>query len=407
MLTRFTIIGLLHTFAYLPLFAGEPVSEDPARHIASFSFRQFSGGIILLKATLNNHPDSLNFVLDTGCGGISIDSVTCDLLKLQVSTSNVTIRGIAGARKVSFANNNTLNLPGLRVDSLNFHINDYEILTNVYGEHIDGIIGQSFFSRYIVKVNYDSNRIHVYTPGTIKYPRGGHILKPNWRSIPIESGHLEENFPVDARFYLDIGAGMCLVLSHAFAEDSISFAGNKKMYETQAEGIGGKARMKITTVREFKLGPYRFKKVPVYIFEDLYNVTEYPHLGGLIGNDLLRRFNAIFNYQKKEIHLLPNKHYTERFDYSYTGLGFYFYDNAVRVTDIMGSSPAEKAGFKVGDIIIGMDNIIGADIQSYKTILMAAGKTIKVIVMRNGQLVELKLKIVSILKGKLKNPPIF
>ena len=67
------------------------------------------------------------------------------------------------------------------------------------------------------------------------------------------------------------------------------------MLNTQAEGVGGKAYMKVTTVREFKIGPYRFRKVPIYVFDDEYNVTSYPYLGGLIGNDLLRRFNLIIN----------------------------------------------------------------------------------------------------------------
>ena len=60
-----------------------------------------------------------------------------------------------------------LHLPGLSIDSLNFHINNYEILTQVYGERIDGIVGYSVLSRYIIKVNYDSSYIEFWTRGTI------------------------------------------------------------------------------------------------------------------------------------------------------------------------------------------------------------------------------------------------
>ncbi len=34
-----------------------------------------------------------------------------------------------------------------RMDSLNFHVSDYDILSSVYGDSIDGIIGYSFFSQ--------------------------------------------------------------------------------------------------------------------------------------------------------------------------------------------------------------------------------------------------------------------
>ena len=55
---------------------------------------------------------------------------------------------------------------GLTIDSLDFHVNDYDILSSVYGDRIDGIIGYSFFSRYIVKIDYDSIK-YMYIPKDI------------------------------------------------------------------------------------------------------------------------------------------------------------------------------------------------------------------------------------------------
>jgi hypothetical protein len=324
--------------------------------------------------------------------------MTVQQLKIETVESDKTIRGIAGVRKVRFANNHTLQLPGLRVDSLNFHINDYEILSSVYGEHIDGIIGFSFLTRYIVKINYDSSRISVFSKGSMKYPKGGHLLKPMLVSIPIQNGKVRESAEeIAARFYFDTGAGLCLLLSSEFANDSLKFSPRKKMLNTQAEGLGGKAEMKITTVKEFRLGPYRFKKVPAYVFDDEYNVTSYPYLGGLIGNDLLRRFNIIINYQKRDIHLTPNSHFRDAFDYAYTGLGFYFYDGEIRVTDIMKGSPAEAAGFKIDDIIMAINNNFSKNVQVYKNILQSQGQRLKVLVYRDGLPVMLTLRVRSIL----------
>ncbi len=36
-------------------------------------------------------------------------------------------------REVDYAKNNSLIFPGLQVDSLDFYINDYDILSSVYG----------------------------------------------------------------------------------------------------------------------------------------------------------------------------------------------------------------------------------------------------------------------------------
>ncbi len=36
-------------------------------------------------------------------------------------------------------------------------VNNYDILTSVYGEKVDGILGYTFFSRYLIRVDYDSS----------------------------------------------------------------------------------------------------------------------------------------------------------------------------------------------------------------------------------------------------------
>jgi hypothetical protein len=383
-----------------PVLAQEYFSQPTSQLISSFNFRLYSGGVIMLRAKLDNYPDSLNFILDTGSGGISLDSSTVLRLGIPTVASDRTIRGIAGLKKVRFANNHSLYFPGLTVDSLNFHINDYDILASVYGEQIDGIIGHSFFSRYIVKLDYDTSMISVYTKGSMKYPKGGYLIKPTLSSIPITSNRLKEERTITTRYFFDTGAGLSLLLTEDFVGDSAVFSKKKKIFTTQAEGLGGKTFMKLTTVKEFRIGPYRFRKVPTYIFEDEYNVTNYPYLGGLIGNDLLRRFNVIINYDRRDIYLMPNRHFRDVFDYAYTGLGFYFINGQVTVTDIMKGSPAEKAGFLEGDIIIAINNNMTRNIQTYRNMLQQPGEKLKFLVVRrkDGDLEELYMKVANILK---------
>ncbi|MBC6492006.1 signal protein PDZ [Flavihumibacter stibioxidans] len=401
MLAIFTAIILTCSFIQ-PAAAQEYFSRPAAQLITNFKFRQYSGGVVMVRAKLDQYPDSLNFILDTGSGGISLDSGTVDRLKIPSEATDRTIRGIAGIKKVRFANNHSLHFPGLTVDSLNFHINDYEILHSVYGENIDGIIGYSFFSRYIVKLDYDTNRVYIYSKGYMKYPKGGYLVKPNLATIPVTINRIRDEADITTRFFFDTGAGLSLLLTEDFVGDSSLYSKKKKIYMTQAEGLGGKAFMKITTTKEFRIGPYRFRKVPTFIFEDEFNVTSYPYLGGLIGNDLLRRFNVILNYERRDIYLVPNRHYRDAFDYAYTGLGFYFINGQVTVTDIMPGSPAEKAGFLEGDIIIAVNNNMSRNIQEYRNMLQQVGIRLKFLVVRkkDGDLEELYMRVGSILKKK-------
>src|SRR6476620_1224086 len=201
--TYILFILILNCIGLSSLHAQEEFIPPPAKLLTTFSFRQFTGGVILLTARLGNYPDSLNFILDTGSGGISLDSLTCERLKIKTEPSDRTIRGIAGIRTVRFIYNQTLNLPHIDVDSLNFHVNDYDILTSAYGEQIDGIIGFSFLARYIVKIDYDSSKIMVYSKGSMKYPRGGFLLRPILSTLPIQVARIHDEKEINSRFYFD------------------------------------------------------------------------------------------------------------------------------------------------------------------------------------------------------------
>ncbi len=372
--------------------------QPQSKLLTRFSFKQYSGGVMILRATLGQLPDSLNFILDTGSGGISLDSTTCADLNLKPRPTDTTIRGMGSERKVSFLFNQQLNFPGLTIERLNFHINDYEVLSSVYGEKIDGIIGYSFFSRYIVKLNFDSSLIYVYQPGEMDYPRGGTVLRPAFTTLPIQNLRFRDRKKLDFNFYFDTGAGLCFLLSEQFVKDSSILMSKRKPLYTQAEGMGGKLQMRLTVVKMLQVGNYKFRNVPTYIFEDKYNVTSYPFVGGLLGNDLLRRFNLTINYPKREIHLLPNSHFSEAFDYAYTGLAIYYIDGSIVVDDIIAGSPAEKAGLKPNDIILGVEKNFTNNIMTYKSMLQSAKDKIKITFSRDDKLIQVTLKPISILK---------
>lgn len=387
---------ILLMFSCCSAFSQEEFIE-PSKFITKFHFDQLTGGVILMQGKFDTFADTLNFILDTGSGGISLDSSTAEYFKLKGTPSNRTIRGIAGIRNVSFLNDKTLHLPGITIDNLNFHINDYSILTEVYGLRIDGIVGYSVFSRYIIKIDYDSSRIEFWTRGSMKYPRGGFLLRPIVNTIPVQQARVKDGKTISARFLYDMGAGLNMMLSTDFLKDSSLLNKKRKLYAKEAEGLGGKIDMSMTVIKEVRLGPYKFRNVPVYVFDDTYNITSYPYLAGLIGNDLLRRFNVILNYDRRDFYLIPNSHFSEPFDYSYTGLELYYIDNKIIIGDVAKNSPAEAVGLKEGDIVLSVNKNFSQNLQQYKAAIQNAGDKLKIIVQRGGELKEYDLKVRSIL----------
>ena len=381
------------------VYCQEEFIPPPSRFITKFPFTQLTGGIVVLKARLDLIPDTLNFILDTGSGGISLDSTTAAYYHFTVVKSNKMIRGIAGTKSVDFTYNHSIVFPGLRSDSLHFHINDYDLLSSVYGMKIDGIIGLSFLRRYILKIDYDSNMVKVYTPGSFKYPKSGYLFHPMFMGLPNYQATLEDEKTITDKFIFDTGAGLCFLFSKEFTDDSLFIGKKRKLYATVADGLGGKRMMNTTVIKEAFFGPYHFKKVPVYIFDDDYNATSYPLLGGLIGNELLHRFNVIINYPDQTIHIKPNSHFDDPFDYSYTGLGIYLVDGNIRVSDIMPGSPGDRAGFRENDIIFAVNNNFTRNIQAYKAALQNAGTKVTVLILRDNQPFSLSMKIKDISKN--------
>ena len=384
---------IIFTVTFLPSYGQEKNVEKSARLITKFSYRQLSGGVVLVQARFNKIPEPLNFILDTGSGAISLDSSTTKEFKIPHVPSGRTINGIAGIREVDVSKNNTLIFPGLVLDSLDFYINDYDILSSVYGEKIDGIIGYSFFSKYIVKINYDSLKMEVYDPGKINYPKTGVLLHPLFTALPIQPLTIRDERKVNANFYIDTGAGLCFLMSKQFEEDSSILKKRRRPISVQVQGLGGKKEMLLTIVKQVQIGPYRFRKVPTNILDDEFNATSYPFLGGLIGNDILRRFNIILNYPKREIHLTPNSHFNDEFDYSYTGMNMYFIDGEIIADDVIEGSPAERGGLKKGDVITAVNSNFSNSIDTYRNLMQDVGNKITLLISRDGHPMLLSFKV--------------
>ncbi len=375
----------------------EEFIEPAAKFLTQLPFTQLSGGIIIIHAYLDKFPDTLNFILDTGSSGISLDSTTADYFHLKPTPTDRTIRGIAGIHKVSFLFNHKLRLSALNVDSLDFHVNNYNILTEVYGERIDGIIGYAVMRRFIVMIDYDSLTVSFYSKGTLRYPRGGFLLKPTINQLAAQPLKIRDARSVSSRFLYDIGAGVCMLLSNEFTADSNFADSKRKRWHKEGQGLGGNIEMELTVIKEVRLGPYRFKNVPVLYFDDKNNVTNYPYMGGIIGNDILRRFNVILNYPAGDFYITPNSHYTESFDYSYSGIELFLIDGQIIAGEVAPGSPAEAAGIMEGDEIISVNNSFGANLNQFKIALQTPKEKVKLIYRRKGILYETEIKVKSIL----------
>lgn len=363
-------------------------NKTNAIYLATIPFVEFTGGVIVFEATIGSNKTPLHFILDTGSGGVSLDSTTAVELNLKLTPTDTMVSGIAGTHKVSYIFNQRFTIGNLVSDSLNFYINDYSILSSVYGEKIDGIIGYGFLNRYIFNINFDSLKILVYSKGRFKYENGGVLLKPSFSKLVFYPISIKDKTKITSNFYFDTGAGLSLLLTEDFIKDNDLILSKRKPLVTQVQGLGGKRRMRLTVVKRIKFGPFTFRQVPTNLYDDEDKVINYPTVVGLLGNDIMRRFNITLNYAAKEFYFKPNNNFNDEFDYAYTGLSLYNFDGKIYIDDIVKNSPAEKAGLKNGDELISVATNFKGNIRDYEKLLQKANEYIKIIIKR-GDIMEL------------------
>lgn len=391
-------VWLLALLVTVNLLMTTPVYTQPTQPLplTRVQFMQVTGGVVIIQARLAPFSDTLQFIFDTGSSGISLDSATASYLGLRPSYDGLQIRGIAGIREVAQLRNQTLTIGNLTTDSLHFYINDYSVLTSIYGVRIDGVIGYAMLSRYIVSIDYDKQYMEWFATGAFTYPRKGFLLTPQINRLPAHPFLMQElqtrNYPM----LIDIGAGLNLLFSERFAKEAGVLDPTRKSWITSGEGIGGQIELRLTLLRSLRIGPYRFKKIPITIFDDSNNVTNYPSWAGLIGNDLLRRFNIILNYPAAEMHLRPNRFFYDDFDYAYIGMELYLIDGVITVGFVASDSPAKEAGLEVGDEIVAINKVIGGKLDAYKAELAHATKKVSIIYKRKGKMETALVRAVQI-----------
>ena len=359
-------------------------------------FLQVTGGVVIIQAQLAPFSDMLQFIFDTGSSGILLASATAHYLGLRPTFDGLLIRGIAGIREVPQLRNQSLTIGSLRTDSLNFYINDYSVLTSIYGVRIDGVIGYALLSRYIVSIDYEKQYIEWFAPGLYPYPRKGTLLRPSINKLPAHPFLIQELQAKSYPLLIDIGAGLNMLFSERFAKEAGVLDPTRKSWVTSGEGIGGQIELRLTLLKSLRIGPYRFKKIPITIFDDSYNVTNYPHWAGLIGNDLLRRFNTVLNYPAAEIHLKPNRFFYDEFDYAYIGMELYLIDGLIKVGFVASNSPAQDAGLEVGDEIVAVNKILSGKLDAFKAELAHASKKVTIIYKRHGKIETAIVKAIRI-----------
>lgn len=209
-------------------------------------------------------------------------------------------QGSAKGASVTVGNSNRFSFAGIEIEKAPIAFVDYAGSLKA-----DGVVGYNCFMGKVVKIDYTAKQM-VILDALPEIDAGYKKMDMLWRGA---GTFVEITLPLEGREYqtlalFDTGSkwSLSLCMSDPFVRRNFEqLSGIGTRYGRMASGT--RVKNKVVTLEELRLGDFAMKQVQA----DLEYVNRE---GGLafnkLGNDFLRRFDAVMDYQKSEIYLKPN-----------------------------------------------------------------------------------------------------
>jgi len=269
---------------------------------------------------------------------------------------------------------------------------NYFDLDEMVGAPIAGLIGGGFFKNFIVNIDYKKHKLVLIDPLQFEPPK-------DFISLPI---HVKTNKPyvnaeanlldgtdVQVDLLLDTGAGVPLLL-HNNSNAALHLPDNY-IRGKLGMGLGGFLEGFIGRIGKLSVGELEFPFV-LTSFQDIdtsWLMDKDKFRNGLVGNQLLSRFNIYLDYTHSQMYLKPYSTKQQPFNLDRSGMIIVAYGaefNQFVIKDVAENSPAQEAGIEGGDELVKIQGVPTHlfTLDAINTILQRKpGKSIRVVIRRD------------------------
>lgn len=353
--------------------------------------------LIVIKLSVNGS-DSLNFILDTGVRRtILLDTSILDRNSLRY-TIPIMLRGFGQDYELQayLSTGNQIDMPGIKgrnqwICVLRQGKNEF---SQRMGKKIHGIIGCDLFSQFVIEIQYDKKLIKFRKPceRTARRVRSYHFIPFKIEDEkPVVELTLNQTDSTSKKIRALVDTGLSdAIWAFTFADSTIVIP--EKNFKTILGGglngdiVGNAGRVPKIVISDFMLEDV------MAAFPDSNAIGTASMMGrqASIGNELLRRFDVVFDYQNTRIGLKKGRGFRQPFKYNRSGIdlvakmpGLPIYE----VSEIRKNSPADRAQLQIGDMIIKVQGEECLDKrldEVYDLLNPEKAKKVKLQVMRNG-----------------------
>lgn len=246
---------------------------------------------IYFKARLNNS-DTLNVQFDLGAGGYGGGIKKSSVKKVKMNfDGSLTLHNSDGSNVVPSSSTNVLEIAGVQWDSLLFMVADN------YTHREDLLVGNGLFQNKVVEIDYDKKIIIVHDAVPFLDPSySKHQMILDGGIIP----YIQGSFTVGSKtkkgwFMFDTGAYTTILSTSEVS------TGDKLLNEFW-KMLGLKSGESAELSPQLTIGDYAFSNFNYTIEKASSDDARL----GLLGNDLLKRFNVVIDNREGYMYLKPN-----------------------------------------------------------------------------------------------------
>lgn len=342
---------------------GIDTSKENQQHNIPHNAIPFTYNGYILTST-NFDGVSGNFLVDTGTKEHGIDSLFFSRSGLTYTNfKEYTTTGIGDAK--------------IRVlvikDSVNLSVGNHNIISSfipihklkpVGGDFIDGLIGTRYFMGKVLEINYPNSYIAIHNSidslDVSAYTQLPLVELGYWYGTSLKI-KINPEITVEGNFFMDTGLPeSTLTYPVAQAHEMLENVNPKVRYYTKYGGLGGESSTYEFIADSLLISDYSLSHVNMAFSLDTSGLLAGKEYLGIIGNDILDRFDWLVDFENRDLYLKPNEKFNQ--PYVFDRLGFSYVDRgkslgAWLVTGLTEGSPAEQKGLKIDDRIISVNGV--------------------------------------------------
>lgn len=253
---------------------------------------------IHIKGKVNNS-ETLDFIFDTGASTCVLNEKGLKKAKLNLDGQSDN-EGSSGFTVEQTSSTNHLEIATLNWKNLSFTYIDYKGSINT-----DGVIGFNIFEDKVVEIDYDKSIIIIHNEiptNTSKYSKSQlkHDLNGTFLQATLNNG--KNDF---AGWYLfDTGGSLTVMVGGDYATKNNLYGTMKNIGKGNSTGNGkGFFESEVVELPILKILNFSIPNIPIHI-----TASDKSFYGesGIIGNNVLKRFNVIIDYPNANLYLKPN-----------------------------------------------------------------------------------------------------